>query len=206
MDLNEIDKKIKTEISQESLFSLIATLENIFANLDIENKGFFLSWLEFEFLYNQISINDNLQVSMAALKGQFSSDANQELENISNKKKRTIEYLQKWLNEKKSYNFKVELPVIDLSDTTATEKIIYLQKLGVIEFLRDKEPFRASVNLLATVLSSVTGEKSMTLQSYLNPMFSSGIAQKNNPLTKTDTVAKVDSQLIKIGFNHNKPI
>jgi len=35
----------------------------------------------------------------------------------------------------------------------------------------------------------------------LNPMFNKGTAQKNNPLTKEKPIARVESQLIKIGFN-----
>lgn len=90
---------------------------------------------------------------------------------------------------------------LDLSNTTGVEKIIYLHKTGVIDFLRKKQPFNTSVNALATFLSAVTGEKVDTLQSYLNPMFSKGVAQRNNPLSKTDPVNRVEKQLIKIGFN-----
>lgn len=90
---------------------------------------------------------------------------------------------------------------LDLSNTTGVEKIIYLHKTGVIEFLRKKQPFNTSVNALATFLSAVTGEKVDTLQSYLNPMFSKGVAQRNNPLSKTDPINRVEKQLIKIGFN-----
>ena len=37
---------------------------------------------------------------------------------------------------------------IDLSNSPATEKIIFLQKLGVIDFLRTKQPFSTSINSL----------------------------------------------------------
>jgi hypothetical protein len=102
-----------------------------------------------------------------------------------------------------------EKNVLDLSDTNATEKIIYLQKLGVVDFLRTKQPFQTSINSLATVLSAVTGvnPKTKHLQSMLNAMLSpKGTAQKNNPLTKNETVQKVEKQLINIGFNLDKTI
>jgi len=99
-----------------------------------------------------------------------------------------------------------EPEAIDLSDTTATEKIIYLQKLGVIDFLRTKQPFLSSINSLATVLSAVTGAKTETIQPMLNPMISKEAGQKNNPLNSKTTVSKVETQLINIGFNLNETI
>lgn len=96
--------------------------------------------------------------------------------------------------------------LIDLSDSTATEKIIYLNELGIIDFLRDKQPFNTTVNRLATVLSALTGEKAGTIQSYLNPTLNSNTAQKNNPLIKTEKVKKIKQILIEIGFNLNKSI
>ena len=102
----------------------------------------------------------------------------------------------------------IEPEAIDLSDTTATEKIIYLQKLGVIDFLRTKQPFNTSINSLATVISAITGVKPETkhIQSMLNPMISKEVGQKNNPLNSKNTVSKVEKQLINIGFNLNETI
>ena len=101
-----------------------------------------------------------------------------------------------------------EPEAIDLSDTTATEKIIYLQILGVIGFLRTKQPFLASINRLATVLSAITGVHPETkhIQSMLNPIISKEAGQKNNPLNSKNTVSKVEKQLISIGFNLNETI
>jgi hypothetical protein len=100
----------------------------------------------------------------------------------------------------------LEPEAIDLSKTTATEKIIYLQKLGVIDFLRTKQPFNTSINSLATVISAITGVNPETkhIQSMLNPMISKEVGQKNNPLNSKNTVSKVEKQLINIGFNLNE--
>lgn len=95
------------------------------------------------------------------------------------------------------------IPVIDLSNIKATDKIIYLYKLGVLDFLKKQQPFISSNNSLASVLSAITGEKSETLQSYLNPIYSDNTSQKNNPLTKENNVSKVENQLIKLGFKVN---
>jgi hypothetical protein len=106
----------------------------------------------------------------------------------------------------KKNKINLEPETIDLSDTTATQKIIYLQKLGVIDFLRNKQPFLSSTHSLATVLSAVTGEKTGTIQPMLNPMINKEAGQKNNPFRSKITVSKVEKQLINIGFNLNETI
>jgi hypothetical protein len=97
-----------------------------------------------------------------------------------------------------------EPEAIDLSDTIGIDKILYLQKLGVIDFLRVQQPFSTSVNSLASVLSVITGEKAGTLQPMLNPMLSKKVDDKNNPLNSKKAVERVEKQLIKIGFNLNE--
>jgi hypothetical protein len=122
---------------------------------------------------------------------------------ISDSKKKKYDFLMEKIisNEKLQQH---EPEAIDLSDTTATEKIIYLQKLGVIDFLTNKN--HVSINGLATVLSAITGEKAGTIQPMLNPMISKQAGQRNNPLNSKNTVSKVEKQLINIGFNLNETI
>lgn len=93
---------------------------------------------------------------------------------------------------------KVEL--IDYSNTKCTEKIIFLQRLGVIDFLKEKTLFQTSTNKLAKYLSAVTDEKVETVQSNLNPIFNKNVGQKNNPLHTKSTVDKVENILINMGF------
>jgi hypothetical protein len=92
------------------------------------------------------------------------------------------------------------LAINDFSASSPTEKIIYLEKLGVINFLRTKQPFKSSTNSLATILSAVTGEKSTTLQPMLNALLSTTVSEKNNPLKSKKGLAKVEKTLIQIGF------
>ena len=94
--------------------------------------------------------------------------------------------------------------LVDLSDTTPVNKVIYLEKLGIINFLRKTSPFNTSVNSLANVLSAVTGVKPGALQPMLNPMISTGVIQKNNPMKSKNTVNVVENKLIQIGFNLEK--
>jgi len=119
MDLSEIHNKIKNEFSQETVLSLITTLEDAFNNLDEENKVVLLKWLEFEFLYKQISTYDTMQISWYPKKEQLSLEANQEIETISKTTKRKIEYLERWIAENKSNIIKVKLPELSLNDNKA---------------------------------------------------------------------------------------
>lgn len=90
---------------------------------------------------------------------------------------------------------------IDLSDNRGTEKVIMLYKLGVLDFLKEQEPFNLSTNRLASALSGITGIDTKTIQSYINPIISEGVSQKNNPLMKEKNVQKVTQTLIEIGFD-----
>ena len=91
---------------------------------------------------------------------------------------------------------------IDLSDTRATGKIIYLKELGILDILRNKQPFNISTNALATVLSAITGESNTTIQSYISPMLNDKNEQKNDPYNNFKAVNKIKVQLNKIGFQH----
>lgn len=90
--------------------------------------------------------------------------------------------------------------ITDYSDTYRNEKIVFLYKLGVIDFLREYPLFASSTNKLAKYLSAVTGEKAGTLQSYLNPIISRDASQKNNPLINEDLVEDVELKLINMGL------
>lgn len=85
---------------------------------------------------------------------------------------------------------------LDLSDTSAVEKIIYLNELGIIDFLRTKPEFIGSTNLMATFLSAITGEKSKTLQTSLNRLINNDTDDKNHPYKTQKTVHKVRQTLI----------
>jgi hypothetical protein len=94
----------------------------------------------------------------------------------------------------------IEPEAIDLSNTKAIDKILYLHKLGVIDFLYTKIPFNTSISKLASVLSAITDEKPGTLQPMLNPMRSKNVDDSNNPLNSITAVNRVESGLITIGF------
>jgi hypothetical protein len=94
--------------------------------------------------------------------------------------------------------------LIDLSDTTLIEKIIYLEKLGIIEFLRSQRPFNTSINSVANVFSAITGAKSTSIQPIINPLVNKDYYNKNYPLNSKKTVLAVENKLFSLGFEIKK--
>ncbi|REG94160.1 hypothetical protein [Flavobacterium aquicola] len=90
--------------------------------------------------------------------------------------------------------------LIDYSESNNVSKIIFLQKLGLIEYMRSLSPFNTTINSLANALSGVTGIKPSTIQPMLNAMLSKGTSEKNNPLKSIKTVNVVINKLANIGF------
>lgn len=196
MDLPEKYKTIEDTFFYNTLYNLSSKIDDLFFELLDDEKGPFLKWIELEFIANRLLYRE------VQLDGIHRFADPTEAYAIVNAQKQKIDYLQEWVKEKKdNRTTDPEVSEIDLSNTSGVEKMIYLYKLGVIDFLIKKQPFNASINSLAEALSAVMGEKTSTIQSYLNPMFNKGTAQRNNPLTKEKPVARVEKQLIQIGFN-----
>ena len=85
---------------------------------------------------------------------------------------------------------------LDLSNTSAVEKIIYLNELGIIDFLRAKPEFMGSTNLMATFLSAITDEKATTLQTSINRLINNDAADNNHPYKAKGTANKIRQTLI----------
>lgn len=91
-------------------------------------------------------------------------------------------------------------PQIDLSESNAVQKIIYLNELGIIDLLRKEPCFKLSVNNLANIITAITGENLTTIQPYLNAMINNTGAENTNPYKTKSTIEKVKTQLIRLGF------
>ena len=87
----------------------------------------------------------------------------------------------------------------DYSNSKLTEKIIALNEAGILDFLRNKEPFNLSVNSLAEFLSLCLGEKTTSIQSYINAIINKS-DQSKSPYNTPKTVKKVKQKLIQIGL------
>jgi hypothetical protein len=94
--------------------------------------------------------------------------------------------------------------LIDLSDTSLIEKVIYLEKLGIIEFLRGQRPFSTSANSVANVFSAITGAKPTSLQPIINPLINKDYYNKNYPLNSKKTVISVENKLMSLGYEIKK--
>ena len=94
---------------------------------------------------------------------------------------------------------KKEETLIDYSNSKLTEKIIALNELGFLDFLKEKEPFNMSTFKLAEYLSLCLGEKATSIYPCINPIFNKTVKQRNNPYETIDTVRKTKKNLIQIG-------
>ena len=118
------------------------------------------------------------------------------------------ELLYKQLNALNEKTIQIEKEIeleIDLSGTTIGNKILFLHKLGVIDFLRESEPFNMSINKLATILSAITDVDTKSLQPVLNPLITDKeILNKNHPYYNEKNVLKVEQTLINLGYDLKK--
>lgn len=80
------------------------------------------------------------------------------------------------------------------------KRIVYLEKLGILDFLKKSNPFSTSVNMMANVLGSIIDAKPSSIQPLLNPLLSKDVDSKNNPLNSAKNVMAVESYLMKIGY------
>jgi hypothetical protein len=102
------------------------------------------------------------------------------------------------------YGKPLEEVEVDLSDARPTEQIIYLQRLGIIDFLLKKQPFASSQNSLSTVLSAVTGIPITSLSPLLRRTIQNDQTDSKNPLYSVKAVLKVETNLKNVGFDLEK--
>lgn len=110
--------------------------------------------------------------------------------------KNVIDYVQK----KKANKTPDVNELLDLSDTSGVDKIIYLQQLGIIDFLRTKQPFISVPDKVAQVVSAITGIKLDTVRPMVRPILNNDFAEQRNPLNSKKAVERVKDKLINIGF------
>lgn len=111
---------------------------------------------------------------------------------ISKKEKFSLELIEQPLEPKK------EDVLIDYSDSTPKQKLIALNELGIIKFLRDTEPFNENISKMSEALSLITGIKADNLRSSITPMMQENNIQRNNPYNNKNNVSEVVKKLIEI--------
>lgn len=158
---------------------------------------------ELDFFENQLEIYNNANLCNAGdLEGELYGAI---VVNVT-KFQEVISFIRVKIAEYKYGKSEVDAVEIDLSETNAREKIIYLQKIGVIDFLRTKRPFNTNTNSLASFLSGITGIKTTSIYPMINPIVNNTVSQKNNPMNSLKAVKKVEKELIRIGINVNETI
>lgn len=89
---------------------------------------------------------------------------------------------------------------VDNENISIMRKIIYLERLGVIDFLRKKQPFTKSVNSIANLLGIIINAKPKSIQPLLNAMINDPDS-RHNPLQSQKNVSAVENYLTQIGYN-----
>ena len=90
------------------------------------------------------------------------------------------------IKEKREENNQEEIQgtILDFSEDKLEVKtnLVILQKLGIFDYLIKEH--QLSINKIASLLSSILGVPTTTLQSYINPMLSPNTESKNAPTEK----------------------
>ena len=90
------------------------------------------------------------------------------------------------IKEKRQKNNQEEIQgtIFDFSEDKLEVKtnLVILQKLGIFDYLIKEH--QLSINKIASLLSSILGVSTTTLQSYINPMLSPNTESKNAPTEK----------------------
>lgn len=102
-------------------------------------------------------------------------------------------------NTELSADSEIEDP-IDFSYASITERIIYLELLGVIDFLHEKPPFNSTLLSLAKVISTITGGGRGHIQSMLNRMLNTKIEEDDKNPMNSKKVSVIRNKLIEMGF------
>lgn len=109
----------------------------------------------------------------------------------------------KFLESKIDSNSQIKDEILDLSNNNNPSKIIFMNELGILDFLKskmEKEMMGFSVNKLAETISAFTGISQGSAQSYLNPLFSRNVDQSKSPYRSDRTANKVKNQIVNLGF------
>lgn len=93
-----------------------------------------------------------------------------------------------------------EIPEYDFSDNEDKVKLIILEKLGVIDYIKSIQQKPATISHTAEILSTFTGIKSGSLYTYLRPMICPvrDDYDKNSPYSNAENLPKANRQILKL--------
>lgn len=93
-----------------------------------------------------------------------------------------------------------ENPEIDFSDNSDKVKLIMLEKLGIINYIKTIQTKPETISHTSEILSAITGIDSKTLNTYLYPMLRPhrDDDDKNSPYKNRENLEKAERELIKL--------
>ncbi|HEY0047389.1 MAG TPA: hypothetical protein VGB44_11830 [Flavobacterium sp.] len=128
------------------------------------------------------------------------------------RKLESLGYMASYDLENKQYNSpfvrlrRIDIPTpIESKDSSelefrTKEKLITLNELGVLQFLLANPSLGKNISKISKILSPIINVKHTTLVSYLNPLLSESVDQKNNPYENERLVEKIKYILKDVGF------
>lgn len=93
-----------------------------------------------------------------------------------------------------------ETPELDFSDNSDKVKLIMLEKLGIIEYIKTIQTKPNTISHTSEILSAITGIETKTLNTYLYPMLRPyrDDDDKNSPYKNPENLEKAERELIKL--------
>lgn len=195
---------------ENNLNSLEIEIENRFTNLNnfLLQLGIYRSENNFVDAYN---LRDYYK-SMTGLYKKFLEDYGMEIIKTPFKEKfdNLISSIEtsldtdelKFINQLQNNNnnpTKTDALENDFSDNEPKERLIILEKLKIIDFIKSIQTSPEKISQTAEILSAITGIKSSTLYTYLRPMISpnADYNDKNNPYKNNENVLNANKIIQK---------
>jgi hypothetical protein len=212
--LSEAFKKEYLSLSEKNIYFLGCLPKLYIETYPIRLKNYIKESIlgaEVDFIigeYEKLSTYSYLDFLPDNLKDTIRLSLRKEKEYLTDKT-RELGYRIVWneVEGKIKYDYeKIETPtsneeLIDyFNEETAANKVIFLNELGILEYLNNRAKNGFSKNMVAKILSHITGENASTLQSYINPINNSTTDQGKSPYSSIKNVEKVKSKITQIGF------
>lgn len=191
--LDKLNDEIKKTISNLYIDDIVALIESIKFSL---NKDFFKTKLESLKKHTLISYDNEINLMQSELIGIMSFTENL----IKTEKINLLRYSN---NTNHTLKIENEIPEYDFSDNEDKVKLIILEKLGVIDYIKSIQQKPEVISHTAEILSSFTGIKSNSLYSYLRPMISPqrDDSDKNSPYKNADNLLNANRQIHDLKIN-----
>ena len=80
------------------------------------------------------------------------------------------------------------------------QKVVLLNELGILDFLKEKKPFNTSTHALSRVIAKILNSGRTTISPYVSDLINGNTESKNHPYNSEESVEKVKEYLIGLGY------